>query len=141
MKGIFMNGIRFTQGRSLWRPLAMAGWLVFAGNAPAAADTPGTAGTPGVPSLDKMTRDSPPDIVKPVVPGKAELADSAFKKLDPTNKGYVDKDDTRGLVGFDPIFDKVDTKHTGKLNFSQFKAAWRQYAQDKPPSAGKAAGN
>jgi len=69
----------------------------------------------------------PAEIVKPITPSKSEIADSAFKKLDVTNKGYVDREDVRGLDGFDAAFVAADTGHTGKLTNAQFKKAWAVY--------------
>ena len=137
-----MNRYPFKQVRSFWLlPLSLAGLLVVAGgNALAASDTPAAAPMPDAAVPDALTKGSPPDMAKPVPPGKYEKADSAFKKLDPTGKGYVAKEDAQSLEGFDRIFDKVDKKHTGKLDYSQFKKAWTEYASEKTPSsAGKAA--
>lgn len=135
-----MTGNRFMQGRTLWLPLALAGLFALAGgSALAASDTPPTSQVPGATVPDTLSHGSPPDMAKPIAPGKSEKVDSAFKKLDPTGKGYVAKEDAKVLDGFDPIFDKADTKHEGKLNYSQFKKAWREYANEKPMGAGKAA--
>lgn len=71
---------------------------------------------------------SPPELMKPLVPSKAEMADSAFKKLDPTGKGFVTMEDTRGLAGFDVAFRDADPDGTGKLDFRQFKKAWANYS-------------
>jgi len=69
----------------------------------------------------------PAEIVKPITPAKAELADSAFKKLDATNKGYVDREDVRGLDGFEAAFAAADPGRSGKLTSAQFKKAWALY--------------
>lgn len=83
---------------------------------------------PGTPAKPPASRLSPPEIVKPVVPGKSELAESAFHKLDATGKGYVTLEDISGLEGFEQAFRVADTGHTGKLDFDQFKKAWAQYS-------------
>ena len=88
---------------------------------PASAPLPVPASTPGVGA-------SPPaDIVKPITPSKSEIADSAFRKLDATNKGYVDREDVRGLDGFDKAFEAADPRRTGKLTNEQFRKAWSVY--------------
>jgi len=135
-----MNRNHFTQERPLWISLSLAGLLALANNVWAASDTPAASPTPSVDTPEMQTRTSPADVAKPIPPSKSEMADSAFKKLDPTGKGYVAKEDTKSLQGFDRIFDKVDSKHTGKLDHAQFKKAWNQYASEKPSdSSGKAA--
>ena len=127
-----MNRNRFAPARPLWVSLSVAGLLAL-GNYAWAADTP--AASPS----EMQSRGAQADAPKPVLPNKSELPDSAFKKLDPTAKGYVAKEDIKGLEGFDRIFDKVDAKHTGKLNQAQFKKAWDQYASEKSRDSGKAA--
>ena len=88
---------------------------------PAAPALPAIApGAPGTPR-------APAEIVKPVTPSKSEIAESAFRKLDVTNKGYVDRQDVRGLDGFSKAFDAADPDRTGRLNSSQFKKAWSIY--------------
>ena len=116
----------FPQKRRLWQALFLTGLLLPAHNVLAASDT--AAQIPEAINQDKLIRGSPPDIVKPGVPSKAESVESAFRKLDPTRKGYVTKADAQVLEGFDTFFDKVDVKRTGKLNYAQFKKAWNLYA-------------
>jgi len=43
------------------------------------------------------TSAAPATDVRPIPPSRAEMSDSAFKKLDAAGKGYVSPDDTRGL--------------------------------------------
>lgn len=112
------------------KPIGLAVFLVamLAARCAGAVDsgTPGRSDAAPPPAGDRM---APPEIiVKPVVPNKAELPDSAFKKLDAANKGYVTIQDTAGLDGFDKIFHTVDTEHTGRLDFAQFKKAWSLYS-------------
>ena len=68
------------------------------------------------------------DDAKPIPPSRSELPDSAFKKLDGAHKGYVTRDDTKELEGFDPVFQQNDGKHDGKLTPDEFKRAWSTYA-------------
>lgn len=140
-----MSNIRFTSStkrQSLWASLSMAGLLALGGtlggNVLAASDDAKSS----PPASDRMSRETPAsETAKPGVPSKSEMADSAFKKLDASGKGYVAKSDTKALEGFDKIFDKVDSKNTGKLTYPQFRQAWQQYAgqESTSPSTGKAA--
>ena len=68
---------------------------------------------------------------KPIIPSKAEMADAAFKKLDAAGKGYVTKEDTKGLTGFDNAFQLADANHDGKLDAAEFKNAWASYTGRK----------
>ena len=65
--------------------------------------------------------------VKGIAPSKSEMSDSAFKKLDASNKGYVTKDDTKTLSGFDSSFQAADVDHDGKLTADEFKKAWTSF--------------
>lgn len=113
---------RSIRSATLWFALALAGAAATARGADApAAPPPG----PAKPAADPL---SPPEIVKPVIPNKAEMADSAFKKLDPTGKGYVTMEDTKGLEGFDQAFRAADPDRTGKLDLPRFKQAWSRYS-------------
>ena len=64
---------------------------------------------------------------KGIVPSKSEMSDSAFKKLDASNKGYVTKDDAKALSGFDSSFQAADADHDGKLTANEFKNAWTSF--------------
>ena len=64
---------------------------------------------------------------KGVAPSKSEMSDSAFKKLDASNKGYVTRDDANSLSGFDSSFQAADSNHDGKLTVDEFKKAWSSY--------------
>jgi hypothetical protein len=68
------------------------------------------------------------DDARPIPPSRSELPDSAFKKLDSGGKGYVTRDDTKELEGFDPVFQQNDGNHDGKLTQDEFKRAWSTYA-------------
>lgn len=113
--------------RSLgWLLCVVTGLSPAAGSSARAADDAGPP--PPGPAQPATSPMSPPEIVKPVIPGKAEMADSAFKKLDPTGKGYVTLEDTKGLAGFERAFRGADTRHAGKLDLQQFRKAWADYS-------------
>jgi hypothetical protein len=63
-----------------------------------------------------------------VVPNRAELPSSAFTKLDAGNRGYVTLDDVRQLDGFETHFRQADQNKDGRLNASEFNAAWSLYS-------------
>ena len=65
---------------------------------------------------------------KIVPPSKSEAPDSAFKKLDPSSKGYVSKDDAAQVPGFDAAFQRADANGDGKLSPSEFNQAWSIYS-------------
>ena len=77
------------------------------------------------PGMTSPTNPSAPMIVPP---GKSEAPDSAFKKLDPSAKGYVSKGDTAQLPGFDAAFQRADADKDGKLSASEFNQAWSIYS-------------
>ena len=62
-----------------------------------------------------------------LAPSKSDSADTAFRKLDATGKGYVSRDDVKALPGFEKVFEKFDTKHDGKLTREDFAKAWDAY--------------
>jgi hypothetical protein len=62
-----------------------------------------------------------------ITPNRAELPDSAFTKLDVGNRGYVTLDDVRQLDGFESAFRQSDQNGDGRLNASEFNAAWGMY--------------
>ena len=64
---------------------------------------------------------------KGIAPSKSEMSDSAFKKLDASNKGYITKDDAKALSGFDSSFQAADSDHDGKLTVDEFKKAWTSF--------------
>ena len=76
-------------------------------------------------STQSIVREAMSD--KPIIPSKAELPDAAFKKLDAGGKGYVSKEDVRGLSGFDKSFELADAKKNGKLTPEEFRKAWANY--------------
>lgn len=66
-------------------------------------------------------------------PGKAESADSAFKKLDIGGKGYVTAEDVAQMPGFDKAFQAADVKRSGRLTLNEFRKAWSMYTTQKGP--------
>ncbi len=62
-----------------------------------------------------------------VTPNRAELASSAFTKLDAGNRGYVTLEDVRQLEGFESAFRQADQNGDGRLNASEFNSAWGAY--------------
>ncbi|HTR58181.1 MAG TPA: hypothetical protein VMM27_08400 [Casimicrobiaceae bacterium] len=62
-----------------------------------------------------------------VTPSKAETATSAFAKLDAAHRGYVTKDETAKLEGFDKAFEQGDKNKDGKLTQAEFEVAWSMY--------------
>ena len=89
-------------------------------NSSASAPTSGDADRPKATLKDAMSE-------KPIIPSKAEMPDSAFKKLDPSGKGYVSKDDIKELDGFDKPFEQADANKDGRLNEAEFNKAWASY--------------
>jgi len=119
------------------RPLLVAGLLsaCVAGTVVAtAADTP--AATP--PSTSTATQPAPNASAgksimdtKVAAPSKAESPDTAFRKLDYSGKGYVTKDDTSALSGFEKAFQDNDANHDGKLTADEFRKAWSEFSGNK----------
>ncbi|HZQ62440.1 MAG TPA: hypothetical protein VFC24_13880 [Casimicrobiaceae bacterium] len=110
-------------------PAALSGVFLAAALASATAFAQGTSGT-----TPATTTNGP--IVQPmphgVVPNKAELAISAFHKLDPDNKGYVTRQDVAQLAGFESAFAQADMNRDGRLNASEFNSAWAIYTGNNP---------
>jgi hypothetical protein len=83
-------------------------------------------------AADPMAKSEPApaatDEPKPIPPSRSELPDSAFRKLDVAGKGYVTRDDTKELEGFDAVFQQNDGNHDGRLTHDEFKRAWSTYS-------------
>ncbi|MEP7206615.1 MAG: hypothetical protein ABI920_06735 [Casimicrobiaceae bacterium] len=62
------------------------------------------------------------------LPDKTESASSAFNKLDARHRGYVTADEVTRLRGID--FASADKNHDGKLDATEFNAAWAGYAKN-----------
>ena len=103
------------------RPARLAAAVLFAGlGAVATTGFAQSTGTTAVPSNPSATMAAPP--------GKTEAPDVAFKKLDPSAKGYVSKEDAAQLQGFDTAFQRADANKDGKLTPSEFNQAWAIYS-------------
>lgn len=104
-----------------FRPATLTAGLLFAGlGAVASGSFAQGAGTTASPNNPSATMS--------VAPSKTETPDSAFKKLDPTAKGYVSKDDVAQLQGFDAAFQRADANKDGKLSPNEFNQAWAIYS-------------
>ena len=62
-----------------------------------------------------------------VTPNRAELAGSAFTKLDAGSRGYLTLEDVRQLDGFDSAFRQADRNRDGRLDATEFNVAWGAY--------------
>lgn len=109
--------------------------VAWAGLVVAASLASGTAlaqGTPGTTPAATINGPAAQPMPRGVVPNKAELAISAFHKLDPDNKGYVTRDDVAQLAGFESAFAQADMNRDGRLNASEFNTAWAIYTGNNP---------
>lgn len=95
---------------------AASGTGTSAGTSAGGTSASGTAGMTGTTSTRSM-------------PARTETADSALRKLDATNKGYVSKEDVQSLTGFD--FTVADSNHDGRLSKDEFNKAWGTYSSNK----------
>lgn len=69
-----------------------------------------------------------PAVLPTMVPGKMETADSAFAKLDIGKKGYITKEDTDVLDGFEDSFAAADINNDKKLTPDEFIQGWENYS-------------
>ena len=99
----------------------VAGCLAMAG--PAAAQSKST--TPAQSQTPSYS--STPTPMSAVTPNRSELASSAFAKMDASHIGYVTKEQTAKLSGFDKVFAQADKNKDGKLDPDEFKVAWAIY--------------
>ena len=106
--------------KTSFRPAQLTAALLFVGMGTVA--TAGFAQSPGTASPTN------PSATMTAPPSKTEAPDSAFKKLDPSAKGYVSKDDAAQLQGFDSAFQRADANKDGKLTQSEFNQAWAIYS-------------
>jgi hypothetical protein len=65
------------------------------------------------------------------VPSKSDSAETAFKKLDRSAKGYLTLEDVAVLPGFATPFTNADSSHLGRLNLIGFTRAWTAYVGGK----------
>jgi Ca2+-binding EF-hand superfamily protein len=73
--------------------------------------TPGAAATSPAPTGSTQA-----------LPSRTEPADSAYRTLDPSNRGYLSKSDVAGLEGFS--FDQADTNKDGRISKEEFARYW-----------------
>lgn len=83
---------------------------------PPASDRSAGAITGGLPAMRGVT------------PSRAELPDSAFVKLDANQRGYLTREDTLPLAGFEEAFRLGDRNGDGRLDSSEFHEAWTRYS-------------
>ncbi|HEY2817863.1 MAG TPA: EF-hand domain-containing protein [Casimicrobiaceae bacterium] len=99
--------------------------------APSSGSYGATTGGPSEQSMNPsgMGSMSSPNVIPP---STSETSDSAFKKLDASNKGYVTRDDAKSVSGFDRTFQTADVDHDGKLSSDEFKKAWSSFTGNSP---------
>ncbi len=125
-----MNPLSRTASPLLAALLAAAG-LTVASAALAAGNASSATTTQPAQSTSETSKMAPAAETKAAAPSKAESPDMAFKKLDMGGKGYVSKEDTRALSGFDKAFQDNDANHDGKLTQAEFRKAWSEYTGNK----------
>jgi len=113
----------------LWRNLALtAAMLTTLGlNVVHGEAQPDGAPGTGKAAVSPLPLTTPPEIIKPVVPSELKDADIVFNEIDLSGRGYVTRQETKDLIGFDEAFRAVDTKGSGKLTRAQFRKAWALY--------------
>ena len=121
-----MNRTSLLRRNSLLTAIVASCALGIAGAVIAADTYPPTTQQPGA-----MTTTQPMAPARAMAPGKSELPDAAFKKLDASGKGYVTQDEAKTLAGFDQSFQANDRNHDGKLTPDEFKNAWTEYSGKK----------
>jgi hypothetical protein len=99
----------------------LAGCMALAGTA-FAQTQPSTPAHPATPDMANTAMKMPS-----ATPSKSETAASAFAKLDASHRGYITKQDTAKLEGFDKAFKQGDKNKDGKLTLSEFNVAWSTY--------------
>ena len=102
--------------------LAVAGFL---GTGAALAQYNAPAATPPTPAATPDASKSP-TANQVVAPSKTESGASAFAKLDMKHRGYLNSEDVSQLQGFN--FKNADKNSDGKLDATEFNAAWAIYS-------------
>lgn len=102
--------------------LAVAGFL---GTGAALAQYNAPATTPPTPAATPNASKSP-TANQVVAPSRSESGQSAFAKLDMKHRGYVNSEDVSQLQGFN--FKNADKNSDGKLDATEFNAAWALYS-------------
>jgi hypothetical protein len=127
-----------TNSPSFRRPLlalalcAMAG-AVMAQSPSSPGGAAGTGTTPPSATGTPMTTPTTPMTSSGInatsrhLPSRTDSADNAYKALDPSNRGYLSKNEVQGISGFS--FEAADTNHDGKLTRDEFNRAWGSKAQ------------
>ncbi len=97
-----------------------------------AADTPAAApATSKRPAPATAADRSATPEIRSAAPSKAQPPSTAFRRLDARGKGYVTKDDTAALPGFEKAFQDNDRNRDGKLTGDEFEKAWAEYSGNK----------
>ena len=104
--------------------VAVAGFL---GIGSAVAQQSNASGaTPSAPPATPATSDAKAPMAQSGAPGRTESGPSAFTKLDMKHRGYLETEDVSKLEGFN--FKNADKNGDGKLDATEFNAAWATYA-------------
>ena len=111
--------------------LAVAGFL-GTGVALAQYNAPTTPPTPAATPAATPDASKSPTAKLAVVPSRTESGPSAFAKLDMNHQGYLTIADVSQLQGFD--FKTADKNNDGKLDATEFNAAWAIYSSTPPKS-------
>jgi hypothetical protein len=109
---------------SVWAAVALAIGLATAAATLGAGDDEDDARIPPASPLPATT---PPEVYKPASPDELANADKVFDKLDADRRGYVTREDTKDLLGFEDVFIDIDKADSGKLTREQFRKAWAIY--------------
>lgn len=87
------------------------------------AGTPGTGPSGMTTTPGASTASSP---TQGALPSKTDSATAAFGKLSMKHQGYVASEDVSKLQGFN--FQSADKNNDGKLDQTEFNAAWSTYS-------------
>jgi hypothetical protein len=100
-------------GPSTSTPGAAGGGMGTSGGSTGSMATPGASGSTPSATGSAMK-----------MPSRSEPADSAYRALDHSNRGYLQKSDVAGLQDFN--FDQADTNHDGRISKDEFARYWSQ---------------